>query len=283
MSESFNWRSLSACELERQFNPRVTVPDFETYLLRSAQASETARAKLDRCADIRYGVGPRQLIDVYPVAAPNAPALIYVHGGFWRALSKERSAGVALSLHAAGIVTIVVGYDLCPQVSLDRVIAQIHEALQWCGQRLPQFSVDMRRVHVAGSSAGAHLLAMSLMREPAPELNICSAWLASGIYDLEPVMSISVNSDVNLDPHSCVTNSPMSYVRRIAPKIVVAVGDQESRAWIAQSERFARASTACGNDVAYRLVSGANHFSIGIATPGAALNNEMLASVLAPD
>lgn len=269
---------LSSEELERQFNPRVTVPDFQMYLDRGARASEAARAALPAVRDVRYGPRPRQLIDIYPAEDPRAPVVIYVHGGFWRALSKEAFAGLAGALRPRGISTVLVGYDLCPTVTLDELVGEIIEAVAWCGTHLKDHGLEPGRTVLAGSSAGAHLCAMALMSRPAPHID--ATCLVSGIYDVEPVLRISVGPAIGLDAAMARRNSPIHLVRQLGIPLLVAVGEAESSEWRLQSERFAARCREAGNDVRFLPLPEAHHFSTGLSVPGSILN-ESLASMAA--
>ena len=286
MSETeFDWRALPAAELERQFNPRVTVPDFQRYLDRTAAASARARATFSAARDIRYGPGERQRVDIYPVPGRvDAPAVVFVHGGFWRALSKEQFACLAEALVPRGVAAVLVGYDLCPAVTLDRIVAEIGEALAWCRASLAAHGVDPRRFHLAGSSAGAHLIAAALFRAaetPGALAGFRSAWLASGVYELEPVRAISVNAAIGLDADGAARNSPARFARRLPLPLHVVVGGDESPAWIDQSRRFAAACRAAGATVDFRVLPGENHFSLGLALPGSRLNRALVKAVAA--
>lgn len=276
------WRDLAADERERQYNPRVTVPDFQRHLDAARLASEHARTSLRCLRDLRYGPRPRQCIDVYPADAEGAPAVVYVHGGFWRALSKEQAAGIALSLHTSDITTAVVGYDLCPDETLDTIVDEIDAALDWCARALPGHGVDPARMHLAGSSAGAHLIATALFRAPAAGTwreRYRSAWLVSGIYELAPVRAISVNADIRLDDEAVARLSPLRFPARVPAALTIAVGADETPSWIAQSRAFADAARRAGNDVDYLEVPGAHHFSVGAATDGSLVNARLRARV----
>jgi arylformamidase len=274
-----DWRSLPLADLEREFNPRVSVPDFQIYLDRAASASRKVRDELRVEPDIRYGSGPRQCVDIYPAAARNAPAVVYVHGGFWRALSKEQFAGVSASLHPRGITTVVVGYDLCPSVTLDELVEEIAQALQWVMANASAYRMDPERLHLVGSSAGAHLVAMAMMKAVAEgswSPQFCSAWLASGIYELQPVLSISVNSDIRLDESAVDRNSPARHAVRLPMPLFIAAGADESKSLIGQSVAFGDACIAAGNQVELMIVPGAHHFSLGIGAEGTVLNRALI-------
>src|SRR5262245_47148105 len=103
---------LSDAEFNRQFMPRLAVPDHEIWLAAHAELSGTARRTLPCHLDIAYGDTPLQALDIFPAAgrAP-APVQVFFHGGYWRALDKSTYSFMALSLAPAGITTILVNYD----------------------------------------------------------------------------------------------------------------------------------------------------------------------------
>ncbi|BBK41212.1 esterase [Allostella vacuolata] len=257
-------------ELERQFNPRVTVPDFQHYLDRAAAASRAARAECPAFFDVRYGDGPRQSVDVFPADDLEAPVLVFVHGGFWRALGKEQFSGLAATMRPQGIATVLVGYDLCPAVTLDTIVRQVADAVGWCRPGLARLGLRPRRMVLAGSSAGAHLVAMALFGRGGTGVD--GACLVSGIYDLAPVLRISVNRDIRLDEDAARRNSPIARVRWLGLPLIVAVGARESPAWRQQSASFARRCIAEGIDTGFIELPLAHHFSTGLAISGSTIN-----------
>lgn len=50
---------------------------------------------------------------------------MYIHGGFWKKLSKSISAYCVDPLVSAGIKVIVLEYDLCPNVTLSELVEQV--------------------------------------------------------------------------------------------------------------------------------------------------------------
>ena len=90
------WRGCSTDEIEVQFNPRASVPSFETDQARHAAWSAAARAELDGHLDVAYGDGPLHKVDVFTApGVKDAPVHMYLHGGYWRAQDKANFAHVA--------------------------------------------------------------------------------------------------------------------------------------------------------------------------------------------
>lgn len=73
--------------------------------------------------DVPYGPTRAEHLDIFPAERPNAPILIFLHGGYWCSLSKEYSL-VAYGPVSAGVTTIVVNYALCPNVTIDEIVRQ---------------------------------------------------------------------------------------------------------------------------------------------------------------
>ncbi len=253
-------------DLSRQMMPRIAVPDHESWLTKDLALSNALKGRISVLRDQRYGDGPRQLADLYPAPHPGGPIVLFIHGGFWRALSKDHVGFVAGPLVEAGAAAVMPGYDLCPAVPLKTVVAQARQALLWTRQQAARLNGDPDRIYVAGNSAGAHLAAMLLAedwtRHGLPRAPIAGAILVTGIYDLRPVLRIQVNDDTRLAPGEVDALSPQFLRFRQPAPSIVAVGGDEPPLWIEQSHRFAAKLTAKGADVRLMEVPGLHHFSI---------------------
>src|SRR5262249_6953481 len=72
-----------------------------------------------RRARISYGSSLRQFIDLFsPRRGVTAPLALFIHGGYWRSLDPSLFSHMARGLNAHGVAVGVVGYDLCPQVTI---------------------------------------------------------------------------------------------------------------------------------------------------------------------
>lgn len=50
---------------------------------------------------------------------------MYIHGGYWKKLSKSISAYCVDPLVKAGVKVIVLEYDLCPKLTLSELVEQV--------------------------------------------------------------------------------------------------------------------------------------------------------------
>jgi arylformamidase len=268
---SFDWRRLSPEQIEAQFNPRVAVPAFEQHFNAYVARSAATKAEIGGDYDLRYGTGPLQTYDLHrPAAAKDAPLVIFIHGGYWRGLDKNTTTFAIAPFVRAGAVVVNLNYDLCPKVTLDAIVRQMQEALVHVAGRAADWGADPAKIHVIGHSAGAHLAAMMVAAPwPAnlpPQPPVASLGLVSGVYELEPVLHVSVNADIRLDGAMAVRNSvmrmPLKLAGKITGSILVACGDAEPEGWIAQSTDFHQALRDAGTNASLLRIRGADHFTI---------------------
>ena len=71
-----------------------------------------------RTANIPYGSGPRQRLDVYvpEQAGTNRPVVIFWYGGSWSSGSRSQYRFVGAALAERGFVTVLPDYRLYPKV-----------------------------------------------------------------------------------------------------------------------------------------------------------------------
>ena len=168
------------------------------------QAMQERRAELG----LSYGENPRQFIDLFAAQAATAPLALFIHGGYWRSLEPSMFSHMARGLNARGISVAVVGYDLCPHVTIADIIEQIRHACIFLWLRTGQ------RMMVYGHSAGGHLAAAMVATDwptlyPRAGDLVPAAYSISGLFDLTPLVGISMNQDLRLDEQSARDTSPL--------------------------------------------------------------------------
>lgn len=247
-------------DLEFELNPRASVPDFQRHVDADARLSAAAREVLRAQLDVRYGPGRLQTLDVFPAKEANAPTHVFIHGGYWRALDKNFYSFIAATLaETTGATVVVPNYDLCPVVTLDEIVSEIEQCGVWLRANIAEYNGDPQAITISGHSAGAHLAAMLMKSMPDAVRGAC---LISGIYDLRPVLEISVNADVRLDEGAALRNSPMLSPPVVDCEIEVLVGSKETTLWRKQSYDFWRACAEVGTRARYLEVPDEDHFSI---------------------
>jgi len=265
---TFPWREQPTSLLEQHFNPRVTVSDFQEILERYATRSAAARQRLPGVYDLRYGTRPQQTFDLYHAASSlSAPPLVlFLHGGYWRALDKCDHSFVAPLFVEAGVPLANINYDLCPSVTLDEIVDEIREAVLYCAHHAADFGAAARRLCLVGHSAGAHLVARMLAQDWAaaglPADTITGAVALSGIYEPEVVLRLAVNAEIGLTAAMAARHDGLRQPPQCQVPVLIAVGGAEPAGWIGQSRAYHDVCVAAGLDVHWMCVEGANHFTL---------------------
>ena len=99
--------------VDQAYSPSRSLPEgvFQAHLdLYRDRSLEVYRT----CAherDIRYDEVSGQRLDIVPAPGPGLkPAFVFIHGGYWRMLSKDESVYPAPALHARGITLVAPDY-----------------------------------------------------------------------------------------------------------------------------------------------------------------------------
>ena len=251
--------------IEREFNPRVSVPDTEPYIQRGARQSADAYARYPHQANLKYGPGELATLDYFAAGAPNKPLFVFIHGGFWRGRDKSDFAYVANSIVPLGCNVALMNYDLCPKVTVAQIVQQIRDGLIWLDAQSNKLGFTPGLL-VAGHSAGAHLLATTLAKTgqtyELPDNIVKKAYLISGIYECTPVLDISVNAEIQMKPEDVAAMSPMRF--KMSPHVVyeVSAGGAEPAGWVKQSSDFAKHLEKLGCRVNTHIRPELNHYSI---------------------
>jgi arylformamidase len=253
-------------EIDAQYNAGASVPDAAACRQHYTDQAMRARATLPCLLDVPYGPTLDETLDIFPAAEPNAPVWVFIHGGYWRALSSKDFSGVALGPRALGFTTVVVNYSLCPVVTIDEIVRQVRASIAWVVRNIANHNGDPARIVLGGHSAGGHLTAMMLQtlwaeRYGLPANPIAAAVLVSGIYDLHPLRYSYLQPAIQLDDGVIQRNSPGLNVRANSTPLLMTWGAQESTEFARQSTDFHNGWVASGGRSELLAQAGADHFS----------------------
>ncbi len=225
--------------VERGYNNRAAVPDHPRWFAWYAEKSAAARAALTHRADLRYGPGPKETLDLFVPDGTARGTFVFFHGGYWRALDKGDISFVAAPFVAQGLAVAAVNYDLCPDIPIAAVVDECRRSVAWVAREGDRHGASSARIVVGGNSAGGHLAAMLLATEPAAlgidARTFAGAVSVSGVHDLTPLVLFSFNKDLKLDVDEALRLSPAFLEPRYSAPLLLAVGADETAEFLRQT------------------------------------------------
>lgn len=277
---------MAAVDYEFEYNLRARVPEHPEIFARLARDAEDYRAEMLKAGRaelaVSYGDTPRQIIDLFlPEAGANAPLALFIHGGYWRAFDPGSFSHMARGLNGRGVAVALVGYDLCPIVTVADIIEQIRRACIFLWLRFDQ------RMVVSGHSAGGHLAAAMVATDwralypKAPADLVPAGYAISGVFDLTPLLGLSMNQDLRLDQEAARHVSPLFWPIPSGRAFDAAVGDLETSEFKRQSRTLADAWRQAKAETRYAEFPG-NHFTVidALTDPDSAMTARVAELVL---
>jgi arylformamidase len=255
MSFLAKWAFLSQAERDAAYNNSAHVVDSPVLNAAREVASSAFRAANGMHLDLRYGPRERNTWDLFPQADPDAPCIVFIHGGYWQRNAKEQFANLIAGPHARGWAAALPGYTLAPDASLTEIVAEIFSALDWLAAHGPAHGIN-GPVVLSGWSAGGHLTAMCLGHK------LVKAGLAiSGVFDLGPVRDTYLNEKLRLTEDEIVSLSPMR-LPLVDKPLAFAYGTAELPPLMSDSRDLHALRSAAHLPGALIPVPRANHFTI---------------------
>lgn len=214
-----------------------------------------------RRANIPYGdAGRSNLLDVYRPRSrrTHGPILIHLHGGYFVGGRKSFEARPLLHrLARRGWVCISANYRLRPAATFPDYLIDVKKVIAWAREHADEYGADSRLLFVAGSSAGAHLAATAALTpndptfQPGFEYADTAVTAAIGLYGYYGPVDAARQQ---------LPSSPRDYVRRDAPPVLIAHGQQDTFVAAEHARRFADELRGIStNPVVYVELPGGQH------------------------
>jgi arylformamidase len=255
-----------AIDWEAEYNNRARVPEHPEIFARwqrDAAAYRDEAGKQGRAEiGLKYGPSARETVDLFKPAGGDGPLAMFVHGGYWRSLEPASFSQMARGMNAHGVTVAVVGYDLCPQVSIGRIVEQTQAACLYLWKRLG------KRIMVSGHSAGGHLAACMVATDwktldaSAPADLVPAGYAISGLFDLTVLLHLATNADFKLDEAEARRISPLFWPAPRGRVLDAVVGGNESSEFLRQSRIVADDWRERGVITRYEAIPGMNHFTV---------------------
>ncbi|OPY98257.1 esterase [Bradyrhizobium sacchari] len=249
------WAELSQAERSAAYDNNAAVKNSPALIAERNEASSRLRGRLKTHLDLPYGERANNKIDLYPAAKPDAPCLVFVHGGYWQRNSRELFAMLVEGVAAHGWSVALPGYSLAPEVSLTDIVAEILRSLDWLAAHGASHGVA-GPVILSGWSAGAHLTAMALNHP-----RVHAGLAISGVYDLAPIRDTGLNTALKLTEEEIATLSPLR-LPVTQKRLDIAYGSSELPALVCDSIDLHDKRAAAGAPGRLIAVEGADHFTI---------------------
>jgi arylformamidase len=263
---------------EVQYNPRVTVSNAAAIIPAWRTRALATRENHPPHGDIKYGPHRRENLDLFRVQNARG-TVVYIHGGYWRMLSKLETSWIANGFLRQGLNVALINYPLCPDVTLAHILQSCIRAFAFLWSNLLA-ETERQKIVVTGHSAGGHLAAHHLTvdwrQHNLPECPIAGVLPVSGIFDVEPLIHTSMNADIQLTPESAPPLNLMTARLRSRSKLVFAVGADEPSEFHRQAHEQAKAWASLQPRVLG--LPGQNHFTVidSLADPQGILNREII-------
>jgi arylformamidase len=275
-------------QLDDAYDQIVYAPNRDQIQARCARNSELVRERLGNPLRESYGEKDIEKLDVYRCAQPDAPINVHLHGGAWRAGLAKNNGYPAEMFVRAGAHFVVpdfhnvleTGGELMPMAD------QVKRAVAWVYRNAKSFGGDPQRLHVSGSSSGAHLGGVVATTDWAgefglPQDTVKGYTLTSGMYDLRGPRLSKRSAYVKFTDAVEQALSPQRHLERIRAPITLIYGSLETPEFQRQSREFAAALKSAGKPVRLVLAEGYNHFEIAetMANPYGAVGRALLAQM----
>lgn len=271
--------------LDREYALRRRHPErddiYADYTIRSAMSRCSTAARLN----IPYGDKHTSTLDLFLPETVNAPPLlVFIHGGYWRALDKAIFSFIADTYVERGVAVAMPNYALAPAASVSDIVEEVCLAIEWLrNEGAAQYGFDPDHMVLSGHSAGGHMASYACIRKQwkddgRPPQGCVSI---SGVFDLRPLIQTTINNDLKMSLAEAESLS-VTADRLPTTPVLAAVGALETDGFIGQTTNFVERCKAAGLNATSMLVDGRNHFDVlnDFADPEHELFQQTLAMVV---
>ncbi len=263
------WLDLDQGELDDAYDQAVYAFNAPNIAQRLAANNQKALSVIGPPERVAYGPADIEKIDIYRTKRPNAPTMIFIHGGAWLS---GRSANFALYAEVfvkAGANFVAVDFNNVRETGGDLfpMVDQCRRAVAFTYRNAGSFGADPAATYLCSRSSGSHLAGCVVITEwekqGLPRDILKGAALGSGMYDLKPVRLSKRGNYVKFTDEMEQALSPQRHIGNIHTPLVLAHGTLETPEFQRQTREFAAALRAAGKPVELIVGKGYNHFEMG--------------------
>lgn len=221
-----------------------------------------------------------QLNIARPKGAGPFPAVLFVHGGGFRAGSREGYNGQIVRLAAQGYVAVTVSYRLAPKYPFPAAVHDTKAAVRWLRANAKKYAIDPDNIGVTGASAGGTLAQMLGVTADVKEfegdggnpkessavkcvVNVYGANDFTKSYgksvDAHEVLPLYLGGNLEKARPAHVRSSPLYWVTPNAVPTLCIHGTEDKYVHIEQAEMLVEKLKVTGVEVELLKLEGAGH------------------------
>jgi acetyl esterase/lipase len=248
-------------------------------------SSVTASAQTTEHKDVVYAEvdGKALALDLY-VPRADAPLVVYVHGGAWRAGTK--ADGVPQFLVDAGFAVASLDFRQSTDAPFPANVHDIKAGIRFLRANAAQYGYDAEKIAITGASSGAHLAvlvgvtnghaelegAVGTHPETSSDVQAILSYFAAtdlttilslstpfGVGVREPALTLLLGALPDQVPELAQLASPVYHVDANDPPLLLLHGDRDPQMPVNQSLQMLGAYEEKGLDVDFIPVHGAAH------------------------
>ena len=225
--------------------------------------NEAGRSELD----LPYGDGERNRFDLFhPENSPRG-LVVFIHGGYWKALDKNFWSHLAEGALSHGYAVAMPSYTLCPDVRIADITQEIGAAVSAAAEKVPG------SIRLTGHSAGGHLASRMVCRNTPLETQVLDrverTVSISGVHDLRPIIRTAMNEVLRIDRAEALRESPALLEPVSDTRLVCWVGGGERAEFLRQNALLANIWKGLGAATASIEEPDRHHFNVldGLTDP----------------
>jgi len=207
------------------------------------------------------------------------PAVLCIHGGGFRAGTRDGYDKLCVSLAQHGFVAVTITYRLAPKYQFPAAVHDSKAAVRWLRANSSKYNVDPKRIGVTGGSAGGHLAQFLGVTAGVPEFEgdqspgfSSSVACVVNVYgpsdftksygksvDAHEVLPLWLGGNLDQARLRHIQSSPLNWVTPAAAPTLLLHGTEDKYVAYEQALWMRDRLSSCGVEVELITMEGAGH------------------------